>query len=103
MKRFAYTALSRQKLSTLVTFPTKGLDLSNFISKERDDADVKPVYDLFATSNHIGDRETSGHYVANCLADDRWHLYNDSNVTSTTTEQLQGPMTYVLFYRLRES
>ncbi|KAH8063865.1 ubiquitinyl hydrolase [Aureococcus anophagefferens] len=81
VKRFAYTSVRREKLATLVTFPVKGLDLGNFISKERDGAAVKPVYDLFATSDHLGDRETSGHYVANCAVGDAWHQFNDARAS----------------------
>ena len=60
-----------------------------------------PIYDLFATSNHIGGLG-GGHYVANCLSkhDLQWYLFNDSVVSSTSSAELQGPMTYVLFYHL---
>ena len=73
------------------------------MEEERDGADDKPVYDLFATSNHIGERESSGHYVPNCLADadGTWHYFNDQHVSPTTQDELQGNGTYVLFYKRR--
>ena len=82
-------------------FPTSGLDLSQFTSKEAESS-RPPVYDLFATADHLGERDSSGHYVAHRLGDE-WHTFNDAQVTRTTPEELQGPSTYVLFYRLRES
>ncbi|KAH8096019.1 ubiquitinyl hydrolase [Aureococcus anophagefferens] len=100
VKRFAYTSVRREKLATLVTFPVKGLDLGNFISKERDGAAVKPVYDLFATSDHLGDRETSGHRRE--LRRRRRHQFNDARVSPVTQEELQGAASYALFYRRRD-
>ena len=89
-----------------MTFPLESLDLRPFISEQvAKDASPAPLYDLFATSNHVGETDASGHYVANCLHDStaKWYLFNDSVVTSTSSDELQGPMTYVLFYRLRGS
>ena len=95
--------MRREKLSTLVTFPTRGLDLSPFISSDREGAAPRPVYDLIATADHVGDRDASGHYVASCLGGDEWHRFDDSRVGPTSPDQLQGPEAYVLWYRLRES
>uniref|UniRef100_A0A8C4YUL4 ubiquitinyl hydrolase 1 n=1 Tax=Gopherus evgoodei TaxID=1825980 RepID=A0A8C4YUL4_9SAUR len=55
LKRFSYTRLAREKLDTLVEFPIRDLDFSDFIIKPR--ADVAPAphkYDLIAVSNHYG-------------------------------------------------
>ncbi|KAJ1451619.1 hypothetical protein M885DRAFT_620632 [Pelagophyceae sp. CCMP2097] len=104
IKRFQYTALRRDKLDTHVVFPFEGLDLTPFVTPGLGAA-MPPVYDLFATSNHIGGRD-SGHYVAHCLRpteDDKaqWYSFNDSHVSNISSDDVQGPLAYVLFYRLR--
>jgi ubiquitin C-terminal hydrolase len=65
IKRFRYNADSRQKLSTDVVFPTNGLDLKPFLSKDRsiDTSSSEPVYDLVGLSNHCGSMY-GGHYLA---------------------------------------
>ena len=100
IKRFQYTSVNRDKLTTSISFQFHNLDLGDYISESRAaSGESPPVYDLFATSNHIGGLG-GGHYVANCLnrQDLQWYLYNDSVVSSTSSAELQGPMTYVLFY-----
>jgi ubiquitin carboxyl-terminal hydrolase 4/11/15 len=39
------------KQNTFVDFPVSGLDMSDYVVSETSD---KPIYDLFAVSNHFG-------------------------------------------------
>ena len=81
LKRFAEDARGRMhKIQSLVTFPTEGLDLSEFIAE---DCDLPSEdYDLFALSNHYGILG-GGHYVAQGLFPEtgQWYNFNDSAVT----------------------
>jgi ubiquitin carboxyl-terminal hydrolase 2/21 len=79
MKRFRYTNISREKLSTDVAFPIADLDLSPYISQDKLAANAarvlagnkvgtqapmhKPVYDLLGVSHHSGSMH-GGHYIA---------------------------------------
>jgi len=51
--------LLRAKLNTLVQFPLASFDLSEFVGKV--DSTRKPIYDLYAVSNHYG-----GTYGGHC-------------------------------------
>jgi ubiquitin carboxyl-terminal hydrolase 4/11/15 len=61
LKRFSYTQFTRNKLETLVDFPTTDLDLSSYIA----DKSKQPSshYRLYAISNHYGNMG-GGHYTA---------------------------------------
>ena len=115
IKRFQYSAYSREKLTTRVGFPLRGLDMSPYLSHPEDatggagstaapgpaggKTPGKAVYDLFGVSNHMGSLG-GGHYTANCLrpggsdADDGagsgggggWYNYNDATVTPLGTD-----------------
>jgi ubiquitin C-terminal hydrolase len=124
IKRFQYTTYSREKLSTSVIFPTKGLDLRPYFSHPEDPIEVNSqvsgsggssgcdrnssIYDLYGVSNHMGGLG-GGHYTASCRhdhlggAENKWFLYNDSNVSPLSDEsELQGSVAYVLFYKQRK-
>ena len=101
LKRFAYTARSREKISTLVSFPVRGLDLSH-IGGRANGGDGGGVYDLFAVSNHMGGLG-GGHYTAyvkNRVAGG-WYLHDDSRVSEVSEEEICSTSAYVLFYRRR--
>ncbi|KAL8017201.1 putative peptidase C19, ubiquitin-specific peptidase, DUSP domain, Chromo-like domain superfamily [Plasmopara halstedii] len=65
LKRFRYAQNSfymhRDKISSLVDFPTESLDLSAFVIGPGKDS--KPLYDLYAVSEHVGGLG-GGHYTA---------------------------------------
>jgi hypothetical protein len=76
LKRFSYrNKYFREKLQTLVTYPLKGLDLTNHIIGPRTPA---PIYDLYAVSNHYGSLG-GGHYTAYALnkSTDKWYKFDD--------------------------
>lgn len=56
-----------------------------------------------AVVNHLGGMG-SGHYTADCFctSDQRWHHFNDTHVTPTSADRLNGSTAYVLFYVRRE-
>ena len=100
LKRFAYTARSREKISTLVHFPVSGLDLSHIGGRGGEGAGG--VYDLFAVSNHMGGLG-GGHYTAyvkNRVAGG-WYLHDDSRVSEVSEDEIVSSSAYVLFYRRR--
>ena len=55
------------RLNTLVRFPVKGFDMSEFVVSHQKSNLVdsqKPIYDLVAVSNHFGQSCDQGHYTA---------------------------------------
>ena len=79
LKRFRGT---QSKQNTLVNFPKDGLDMSEFVVS-RDNPPHRPVYDLFAVSNHIG-QLSAGHYTAMTLNRGKWYQFNDHKVLECT-------------------
>ncbi len=120
LKRFKQLGRVRAKVSTRVEFPVRGLDLSRWTTagcaKMADGADKaagktagkatdKPLYDLFAVTNHSG-RINSGHYTAFArnLESGTWHSYNDTIVKDVSNdEQLVSSKAYILFYVRRDA
>jgi ubiquitin carboxyl-terminal hydrolase 4/11/15 len=101
LKRFRYAQSSfymhRDKIATLVDFPTDGLDLSEFVVGPQDG--TEPMYDLFAVSEHMGGLG-GGHYtaVAKNPVNQRWFNFNDSHTSETSAESAVSARAYVLFY-----
>ena len=83
-----------------VTFPTEGLDLSPFASEDR--RSIPAVYDLFATTDHLGASGAAGHYVAHRKDQSGWRTFDDTTHAPTAAERLQGGAAYVLWYRRRD-
>lgn len=102
LKRFSYrNKYFREKLETLVTYPLKGLDLSNHIIGPSTTA---PIYDLYAVSNHYGSLG-GGHYTAYALnkSTDKWYKFDDSHVSEVDESNVVSSSAYVLFYRRRDT
>ncbi|XP_078369197.1 ubiquitin carboxyl-terminal hydrolase 4-like [Oculina patagonica] len=101
LKRFSYNSFWRDKLDTLVSFPLRSLDMSDYvINKEQ----PRPIYKLIAVSNHYGGMG-GGHYTAyakNCR-DGRWYSFDDSSVSSVDEDQIVSKAAYVLFYQRQET
>jgi len=100
LKRFSEGSRFRQKLSHLVRFPLRSLDLSPFSSRSYEDS--SPIYDLYAVSNHIGSCY-GGHYTAYCCnpTNKQWNSFNDSSVKPMNESSACTKEAYVLFYQLR--
>ena len=96
LKRFSFSAKSRGKLNTLVRFPVRGLDLSDFIQ-----GPVSHLYDLVAVSQHSGSMG-GGHYTAACRVDETsWGSFSDSHASQTNERELETSEAYILFYVMR--
>ena len=80
-----------------VNFPEE-LDLTNYVINK----EFNTKYELYGVICHIGPNPMSGYIVAYCRnrMDDKWYLYNDSNVTlcEKSCEYL-NKMPYILFYK----
>uniref|UniRef100_A0A7S3G2Q2 Ubiquitin carboxyl-terminal hydrolase n=1 Tax=Palpitomonas bilix TaxID=652834 RepID=A0A7S3G2Q2_9EUKA len=100
--RFAFDGYYRDKVVTLIDFPLLGLDLRPYKSPFST-SHFDPVYDLFATVNHIGS-VSGGHYTAYCLdqSSKEWYHLNDSVVRGPlpAAKVVTGDA-YLLFYKRR--
>ncbi|XP_036389667.1 ubiquitin carboxyl-terminal hydrolase 4-like [Megalops cyprinoides] len=100
LKRFSYNRCWRDKLDTVVDFPIRDLNMSEFVC----DPKASPyVYDLIAVSNHYGGMG-GGHYTAFAKneVDDKWYYFDDSSVSAATEDQIVTKAAYVLFYQRRD-
>ncbi|CAB9517157.1 Ubiquitin carboxyl-terminal hydrolase Usp2 [Seminavis robusta] len=100
LKRFKYNEYGQvgSKNNAHIKFPMEGWDLSDAVKSK---GSVKPVYDLYAVSNHIGGLR-SGHYTAYSMTrfDEQWVEFNDSNPRPITPDVVtrNASAAYVLFY-----
>ncbi|XP_037677039.1 ubiquitin carboxyl-terminal hydrolase 11 isoform X1 [Choloepus didactylus] len=104
LKRFSYTKFSREKLDTLVEFPIRDLDFSEFVIKPQSESNPELYkYDLIAVSNHYGGLR-DGHYTTFACNKDsgQWHYFDDSSVSPVTESQIQSKAAYVLFYQRQD-
>ncbi|XP_076870484.1 ubiquitin carboxyl-terminal hydrolase 4 [Brachyhypopomus gauderio] len=100
LKRFSYNRCWRDKLDTVVEFPTRDLNMSEFVC----DPKAGPyIYDLVAVSNHYGGMG-GGHYTAYAKnkCDGKWYYFDDSSVSSASEDQIVTKAAYVLFYQRRD-
>ncbi|KAL5726749.1 ubiquitinyl hydrolase 1 [Ranunculus cassubicifolius] len=102
LKRFSYSRWSKNKLDTFVDFPTKNLDLKQYVKSSMTAAAAQQSsynYELYAVSNHYGGLG-GGHYSANAKVDEeRWYHFDDSHVSPIREEEIKTSAAYVLFYR----
>lgn len=116
IKRFRYTTYRREKLLTDVIFPVEDLNLTPYLSPDRDtehcsilkDHKKQCTYDLIGVAHHSGSLH-GGHYVAHCDTNGghkgkspSWMCFNDARVSPTSSSAIMGPSAYVLFYRLKD-
>ncbi|XP_071068165.1 ubiquitin carboxyl-terminal hydrolase 4 isoform X6 [Dasypus novemcinctus] len=100
LKRFSYNRYWRDKLDTVVEFPIRALNMSEFVC----DLTARPyVYDLIAVSNHYGAMGV-GHYTAYAKnkLNGKWYYFDDSNVSLASEDQIVTKAAYVLFYQRRD-
>ncbi|XP_067249251.1 ubiquitin carboxyl-terminal hydrolase 15-like [Chanodichthys erythropterus] len=101
LKRFSYSRYMRDKLDSLVDFPLRDLDMSEFLINPN----AGPCrYDLIAVSNHYGGMG-GGHYTAYAQnkEDHKWYNFDDSSVSPTGEEQIVSKAAYVLFYQQQDT
>ncbi|XP_022252352.1 ubiquitin carboxyl-terminal hydrolase 15-like isoform X2 [Limulus polyphemus] len=96
LKRFSYNRYWRDKIDTLVDFPVRGLDMTNYAI---DPHHGPATYDLIAVANHFGGMG-GGHYTAYAKNKEtqQWYYFDDSSVSSASEENVVSKAAYVLFY-----
>nr|XP_028572996.1 ubiquitin carboxyl-terminal hydrolase 43 isoform X2 [Podarcis muralis] len=115
LKRFRQVGEQRHKLSTLVHFPLRGLDMAPHVAKRNRGSKWGPwkhsalesgqcnfLYDLYAVCNHHGSMQ-GGHYTAYCrnTLDGHWYSYDDSTVEPVLEDEVSTRGAYILFYQRR--
>uniref|UniRef100_A0A3P9LM04 Ubiquitin carboxyl-terminal hydrolase 15 n=1 Tax=Oryzias latipes TaxID=8090 RepID=A0A3P9LM04_ORYLA len=101
LKRFSYSRYMRDKLDSLVDFPLRDLDMSEFLINPN----AGPCrYDLIAVSNHYGGMG-GGHYTAYAKNKDdgKWYNFDDSSVSPASEDQIVSKAAYVLFYQRQDT
>lgn len=113
LKRFSVKGHFTEKIETMVDFPLKGLDLTNYMppplppgvvsghTMSMDDprAQMPPYrYDLYGVTNHFGTL-SSGHYTAFISSRGGWLYCDDSRITSAEPKDVVGKPAYILFYK----
>eukprot|EP01083_Nonionella_stella_P236186 829779_1 len=96
LKRFD---AARNKVSTLVEFPLRGLDLSDFV---KGPGATEAVYDLVAVSNHYGSLG-GGHYTATVRRGTSWASMNDASVGGRGAKRVVSENAYIMIYERRAS
>jgi ubiquitin C-terminal hydrolase len=92
------------KINTKITYPIKGLDMSQYMSKYNGG---NAIYDLYAIIVHGGSIQF-GHYIAitKNFSNGLWYLYDDSNCVHIEEHNLEKVLhdnnAYILLYNLRE-
>ncbi|XP_039628755.1 ubiquitin carboxyl-terminal hydrolase 8 isoform X1 [Polypterus senegalus] len=96
LKRFSYDGRWKQKLQTSVDFPLENLDLSQYVIGPK--SNLKK-YSLYGVSNHYGGLD-GGHYTAYCknAIKQRWHKFDDHEVSDISTSSVKSSAAYILFY-----
>ncbi|KAF8316815.1 cysteine proteinase [Clavulina sp. PMI_390] len=113
LKRFSSYGTAHEKLTDFVDFPVRGLDLGEWVGKDKLEATLSPqsaesrrglVYDLAAVSEHEGTVLGSGHYRAYAYneSDDQWYHYADARVKKARAEDAVNQHAYMLFYVRRK-
>ncbi|CAM9300772.1 unnamed protein product, partial [Lampetra planeri] len=113
LKRFRQVGERRNKLTTLVRFPSVGLDMTPHMVnhgsahhtwKQPDVAPPDFLYDLYAVCNHHGGMH-GGHYTAFCRnsVDGQWYSYDDSSVEAVPEGDVCTRGAYILFYQRRNT
>ncbi|KAF9224073.1 cysteine proteinase [Gyrodon lividus] len=115
LKRFSIKGHFTDKIETVVDFPLRGLDLTNYMphtsnmlngsgnptSANVNDprVQVPPYrYDLYGVTNHFGSL-SNGHYTAFVASRGGWLYCDDSRVVSTDAKEVVGRPAYVLYYK----
>lgn len=98
LKRFKQIETYKIKDKKLVAFPIKDLDLSRFCN------DAKGFYDLYAVSNHYGEKDF-GHYTSYAFnyKKEMWYEFDDEDVKKINESRVVTPEAYVLFYKLKDN
>ncbi|XP_065167840.1 ubiquitin carboxyl-terminal hydrolase 20 [Atheta coriaria] len=96
LKRFRHELMFSSKISAVVSFPLKGLDMRPYLHKDC----VSQVnnYELFSVICHHG-TAGGGHYTCYALNSGGWYEFDDQCVTRVHPDTVANCEAYVLFYR----
>lgn len=100
LKRFKFNEFGHigKKNNAAIDYPITDWDLSSYVLSKGSE---RPLYDLYAVSNHVGGLG-SGHYTAYAKGrfDDNWYEFNDSSCRRISDRTLRGNSSsaYLLFY-----
>lgn len=100
LKRFRHDYSFSSKISTKVSFPLSGLDLSPWLHTRQ--AEDSHTYSLTGVICHHGVSGIGGHYTCYCYnpVSDSWYHYDDSTVRLVDPSTVANTdAAYVLFYR----
>ncbi len=86
-----------QKITSLVNFPTERLEMLIQSCTERH-LDQITYYRLYGVVNHHGNNTENGHYTVYLRQQERWHKFNDGNVTEVNRNQIVSNDAYILLY-----
>ena len=93
LKRFTN---NNNKISCHIDIPIHNVDFSKYVKGYNKES---YVYDLYGICNHSGG-VLGGHYTANVKnANDKWYVFNDTDVKEISENDIIGPQAYCLFYR----
>lgn len=125
LKRFDQLHEFHDKISTLVKFPVKGLNMSSHAATSSSkllnskqylkhsarlnyqpppQTEAECMYDLKAVCNHIGSKLNSGHYTAMTYnsVNGCWYSFDDRHVRQIGEENIVTSGAYLLFYQRRD-
>ncbi|KAH7922616.1 cysteine proteinase [Leucogyrophana mollusca] len=121
LKRFSFKGPFSDKVETVVDFPLRSLDLTNYMPPplppgmhktpvngtspigEDPRVQMPPYkYDLYGVTNHFGTLG-NGHYTAFIASRGGWVYCDDSRVTPTEAKEVVGRPAYVLYYKRTQS
>ena len=99
LKRFRHDYNYSSKISTRVTFPLSGLDLSAWQLTRQ--AGHTRTFSLSGVICHHGVSGLGGHYTCYCYNPNtrQWYHYDDSSVRMVDAATVASAEAYVLFYR----
>ena len=96
LKRFTN---NNNKISCHIDIPIHNVDFSKYVKGYNKES---YVYDLYGICNHSGG-VLGGHYTANVKnANDKWYVFNDTDVKEISENDIIGPQAYCLFYRKKK-
>jgi ubiquitin carboxyl-terminal hydrolase 8 len=98
LKRFYHDDIWRKK-QNYVDFDLNNLNLGQFAGACGGRKNRYKEYHLFGVTNHFGTME-GGHYTGYCYSQvyDKWHKYDDQEVSSMTASNVKTSAAYILFY-----
>lgn len=96
LKRFRHELMFSSKISSIVSFPLKGLEMRPYLHTEC----VSKIssYELFSVICHHG-TAGGGHYTCFALNSGQWYEFDDQYVTKVSSDKVQSCEAYVLFYQ----